>query len=339
MPLWDAIPAKRAPAVIEVTVLLLDGGYASTAVGAIEVFQSAGVLWESLRGEPAVPRFNVTTASVDGRATRPVSPLSIAPRCAIAEVRRADLIFVPAMAVDTDAMLRRHAAAIPWLRRWHRSGTRIAGVCAGVPLLAEAGLLDGRSATTHWALVDAYRRRYPGVRWQPEYFITEANGVFCGGGVNAALDLSLYLVERLCGREVAVRCAKALLIDMPRPSQAGFADLPLQMHHHDEAIGKAQDWLHHNYEAGHSVDALARRLGMSPRNFARRFKDATGQTPLGYLQRLRVEMARRHLEGSRKRVQEVSSAVGYDDVMFFRALFKRHTGLSPSQYRRRFGPP
>jgi transcriptional regulator GlxA family with amidase domain len=322
---------------IEVTVLLLDGGYASTAVGSIEVFQSAGRLWESLCGETPAPRFNVTTASVDGRATQPASPVRIAPRCAIRDVRKADLIFVPAMSVDVGVMLRRHAAVVPWLQRWHRKGTQIAGVCAGVPLLAEAGLLDGRPATTHWALAEAYRKRYPQVRWQPEYFITEADGVYCGGGVNAALDLSLYLVERFCGREVAVRCAKALLIEMPRVSQAGFAELPLQIQHSDEAIEKAQDWLHRNFASELRVDDLARRLGMSPRNFARRFKDATGQTPLGYVQRLRVDVAKRFLERGRKRIQEVSSAVGYDDALFFRELFKRHTGLAPNQYRRRFG--
>jgi transcriptional regulator GlxA family with amidase domain len=324
--------------VIEVTVLLLDGGYASTAIGSIEVFQSAGLLWETLRGEPAAARFNVTTASVDGRATQPASPLQIAPRCAIGDIRKADLIFVPAMSIDTDAILRRHAAAIPWLQRWRRRGAQIAGVCSGVPLLAEAGLLDGRPATTHWALVDAYRERYPKVRWQPEYFITESDGIYCGGGVNAALDLSLYLVEKFCGREIALRCAKALLVGMPRESQAGFADLPMQIRHNDEAIEKAQAWLHKNYASDLCLHELARRLGMSPRNFTRRFKDATGQTPLGYLQRLRVDIARRLLERSRKRIQEVSSAVGYEDALFFRELFKRRTGLSPAHYRRRFGP-
>ncbi len=323
---------------IEVTVLLVDGGYASTAIGAIEVFQSAGLLWERLRGESAAPRFNVTTASVDGLTTQPVSPVQIAPRCAMHEVRRADLIFVPAMGIDTDTMLRRHAEAIPWLRRWRERGAEVAAVCGGVPLLAEAGLLDGRTATTHWGLVEDYRRRYPQVRWQPEHLITDADGVYCGGGVNAALDLSLYLVERHCGREVAVRCAKALLIDMPRASQAGFADLPLHVRHADEAIEKAQAWLHKHYAAEHSVEALARRLGMSPRNFARRFKNATGQTPLAYIQQLRVDVAKRFLERGRKRIQEVSSAVGYDDALFFRELFKRHTGLAPNQYRHRFGP-
>jgi transcriptional regulator GlxA family with amidase domain len=329
--------SQKGCIVIEVTVLLVDGGYASTAIGAIEVFQSAGLLWEVLRGETAAPRFNVTTASIDGLATQPISPVQIAPRCAMRDVRKADLIFVPAMGVDTDTMVRRHAAAIPWLRRWRERGAEIAGVCGGVPLLAEAGLLDGRAATTHWGLVEDYRRRYPQVRWQPEHLITEADGVYCGGGVNATLDLSLYLVEKHCGHEVAMHCAKSLLIGMPRASQSGFADLPLQVHHEDEAIGKAQAWLHKNYAAELRLDELARRLGMSPRNFARRFKEATGQTPLAYLQRLRMDVAKRFLERGRKRIQEVSSAVGYDDALFFRELFKRHTGLAPNQYRRRFG--
>jgi transcriptional regulator GlxA family with amidase domain len=324
---------------MDVTVLFLDGGYASSAVGSIEVFQSAGVLWEELRGEHGAPRFTVTTASVDGRPSRPASPFKLTPACGIGDIRKTDLIVVPSMALDIDEMLRKHAPIIPWLRRMHRRGAQIAGVCSGVPLLAEAGLLDGLPATTHWALVEAYKRRYPKVRWQAEYFITEAEGIYCGGGLNAALDLSLYIVEKYCGREVALHCAKAMLIGMPRVWQSGFADLPLKIQHRDEAIEKAQAWIHKHYNKDLHVDGLASRVGMSPRNFARRFKQATGQTPLGYLQGLRVDAAKRFLESEEggRRIQEVCGAVGYDDAMFFRELFKRHTGLSPNAYRQRFG--
>jgi transcriptional regulator GlxA family with amidase domain len=322
---------------LDVTVLLVDDGYASTAINTMEVFQSAGVLWEQLNGLTPEPRFRVTTVSVDGRSTAPTVPLTITPRHAIGDIRKTDLIFVPSAGSDVDAMRRRYAAVIPWLRRWHRRGAHIAGVCSGVPLLAEAGLLDGRAATTHWAMAEEYRRRYPNVRWQSEYFITEADGVFCGGGINAATDLSLYLVDRFCGREVATRCARAMLIDMPRVWQSHYAELPLRIQHHDATIERAQKWLHENFQRACSFDALAAHVGMSPRNFTRRFKEATGETPLAYLHGLRVNAAKRFLEDGGNTVQEVSSAVGYDDVIFFRALFKRHTGQSPKEYRQRFG--
>ena len=216
-------------------------------------------------------------------------------------------------------------------------GSKIAGVCSGVALLAEAGLLDGKRATTHWALTETYRRSFPNVDWQPDYLITDAGDVFCGGGINSAADLGLYLVERFSGRKIAIECAKALLIEMPRTWQAAFAHVSLHKDHRDEVIQQAQDWLHEHIRDPIGVDALAARVAMSRRNFARRFKDATGQTPLSYIQSMRIQMAKQLLEGERRTVQEVSLAVGYEDVIFFRGLFKRHTGICPNEYRHRFG--
>jgi transcriptional regulator GlxA family with amidase domain len=171
----------------------------------------------------------------------------------------------------------------------------------------------------------------------PELMVTEDHGFYCGGGVNAALDLSLYLVERFCGHEVAVQTAKALLIETPRAWQAGFAIVPLKTEHTDETISSAQDWLHQNFHRTFPLDATARRVGMSLRNFVRRFKQATGDSPLTYLQKLRIAAAKRLLESDHRSMQEISDAVGYQDVVFFRQLFQRHTGVSPSAYRRRFG--
>jgi len=205
-----------------------------------------------------------------------------------------------------------------------------------VALAGEAGLLDGRRATTHWAVAASYRERYPAALWQPEDLVTEDGGIYCGGGVYAALDLSLYLVEKLCDRTTAVQCAKSLVIDMPRDCQAGFAVLPMAARHTDEAVKRAETWIHQHCREDFRFEDLARELGLSPRHFIRRFKEATGLSPLDYLQRLRVGAARRLLEERQVGVQEVSSAVGYDDAAFFRDVFKRHTGLSPAAYRKRF---
>ena len=322
---------------IAVTVLLLDQTFSSTAVGPMEVFRHAGSLWNHLTGRPEKPRFNVKTASVDGRPVLCDGPLHIQPMTAIHNIRETDLIFIPTTGLSIDNVVERNAPVVPWLKRWHMRGTEIASVCSGVGLVAATGMLDGKRATTHWALAERFREKYPRVKWMPELMVTEDRGFYCGGGVHAALDLSLYLVEKFCGHDIAMESSKALLIDTPRAWQAGFAVVPLKTEHNDEAISTAQDWLHENFHRPFPLDAPARRAGMSLRNFVRRFKQATGDSPLAYLQKLRVAAAKRLLENNHRTMQEISDAVGYQDVAFFRALFHRHTGVSPSAYRERFG--
>lgn len=321
----------------EVTILFLDGTFASTAIGPMEVFCHAGTLWGILTGTRQVPRFRVTTASVDGGAVRCDGPIQIQPDTALTSIRNPDLIFIPTTGLSLDDAVERNAPVLPWLRRWHKRGAAIASVCSGVGLVAAAGLLDGRRATTHWALADRFRKEYPKVKWMPELMVTEDRGLYCGGGVHAALDLSLYLVEKFCGHEVAMQSAKAMLLETPRGWQAGFAIVPLKTAHSDDNISSAQDWLHQNFHRSFPLEAPARRVGMSLRNFVRRFKQATGDSPLMYLQKLRIAAAKRLLESDHRTVQEISDAVGYQDVAFFRNLFQRHTGVSPSAYRQRFG--
>jgi transcriptional regulator GlxA family with amidase domain len=321
----------------EVTVLFLDGTFSSTAVGPMEVLRHAGSLWNLLTGTRQVPRFRVTTASVDGRAVLCDGGIRIQPDCAITAVRKTDLIFIPTTGLHIEDVAEHYAAVVPWLRRWHQRGAAIASVCTGVGLAAATGLLDGKRATTHWALAERFRKNYPKVKWMPELMVTEDHGFYCGGGVHAALDLSLYLVERFCGHEVAMQSAKAMLIETPRAWQAGFGIVPLKTDHSDDSISTAQEWLHENFHRTFPLEAPARRVGMSLRNFVRRFKDATGDSPLMYVQKLRIAAAKRLLESDHRTMQEVCDAVGYQDVAFFRTLFQRHTGVSPSAYRQRFG--
>jgi transcriptional regulator GlxA family with amidase domain len=321
----------------DVTILLLDGTFSSTAIGPMEVFRHAGSLWNVLTGKRPVPRFRVTTASVDGRAVRCDGPIHIQPDGALTAIRKTDLIFIPTTGLHIDNVVEGYAAVVPCLRRWHKRGAAIASVCTGVGLVAATGLLDGRRATTHWALAERFREKYPRVQWMPELMVTEDRGFYCGGGVHAALDLTLYLVEKFCGHDVAMQSAKAMLIETPRAWQSGFAIVPLKTEHSDDAISNAQEWLHQNFHRTFPLDAPARRVGMSPRNFVRRFKQATGDSPLIYLQKLRIAAAKRLLESDHRTMQEISDAVGYQDVAFFRQLFQRHAGVSPSAYRRSFG--
>ena len=290
-----------------------------------------------LTGSPGAPRFRVTMASANGRAVSCDGGIQVKPNVALQAVGRSDLIFVPTTGLSIDDVVERNAAVVPWLKRRSGRGVAVASVCSGVGLVAAAGLLDGKRATTHWGLAERFREKYPRVKWMPELMVTEDRGFYCGGGVNASLDLSIYLVERFCGHEVAMQTAKALLIETPRAWQSGFAIVPLKTNHTDDAISSAQEWMHKNFAKTFPLEDPAKRVGMSVRNFVRRFKQATGDSPLAYLQKLRIAAAKRMLENNYRTMQEISDAVGYQDIAFFRSLFERHTGVSPSAYRSRFG--
>lgn len=321
---------------LKTTILLLNDCYASTALAPIEVFHSAGRLWNSLTGNHSEPRFNVTVASLDGRPVETPYSVGLMPEASVADVEHTDIVVIPASGLDLDTQFERHKALFPWLHRWHERGAYIASICSGAAYLAEAGLLDGREATTHWGTAEALGKRYPAVNWRPDVFVTEDRRVLCSGGVYAAIDLSLYLVEKFCGHEIAVQTAKALLVDMPRTHQSGYALLPISKPHRDEQVRRAETFMRRNFARELPIDALASHVSMSPRNFIRRFKEATGHVPGKYLQMLRISIAREMLEDGARSIQTISSAVGYEDVAFFRALFKRLTGMTPAQYRERF---
>ena len=326
----------KARRILDVTVVLLDAGYASTAIGPIEVFYSAGLLWNRLHGDAGEPRFRVRTASVDGKSVGSLCGLRISPELAIRDIRRTDIIVLPASGLEVQERILRHTRLLPWLRKWHSRGAYIAGICSGVAFLAESGILDGRQATSHWALADELRERYPKVRWRPEQFVTEDGRVCCSGGVYASIDLSLYLVEKFCGHEIALQCARSLLVSMPRSRQSGYSVLPLSRPHSDERIRLAEEHLQQNFMRGLSIDSVAARISMSPRNFIRRFKRATGRLPGAYLQTLRISQAREMLEHGEIPIHKVCADVGYEDAAFFRDLFRRHTGMTPTEYRERF---
>ncbi|HEX2114777.1 MAG TPA: helix-turn-helix domain-containing protein [Alphaproteobacteria bacterium] len=327
---------RQDKGVLDVTVVLVQGDYASTAIGPIEVFQSTGVLWNVLHGDEPQPRFRVQVASIDGDSVVSPSSLEFAPKLSIRDIAHTDIIIIPASGLDIPSCVARSAALLPWLREWYARGAYIAGVCTGVALIAEAGLLDGRQATTHWAVANQLRQRYPNVLWRPELFVTEDRRLLCSGGVYASIDLSLYLVEKFCSHETALQCAKALLVSMPRSRQSGYSVLPLSRPHADEKIRTAEEYLQKHYNLDVSIKVLADKVGMGPRNFIRRFKAATGYLPGAYSQMLRVAAAKELLESGAPSIQNVCTRIGYGDVGYFRSLFKRHTGMTPAEYRSQF---
>lgn len=323
---------------LDVTVVLLDDGHASTGIVPVEVFDAAGALWQALRGEPGEPAFRVRAVSLDGGVVRSPYGIEITPQGSIDDVARTDVVVVASSGLEIDLKLAANSAILPWLRRQYAQGALVAGACVGAAYLAEAGLLDGRLATSHWALCDQLAARYPKVRWRPDLFVTEDSRLLCSGGVYAAIDVSLYLVEKLCGHEVAVQCAKALLLPMPRIAQSGYAVTPVARAHDDASVRAAEAFLQDHLGEAVSAERLASAAGLGARTFTRRFKAATGRMPAAYVQALRIAEAKAMLERGEGPLQRVSASVGYDDLAFFRALFKRETGMTPADYRAQFAP-
>ncbi|MEZ5934770.1 MAG: helix-turn-helix domain-containing protein [Alphaproteobacteria bacterium] len=320
---------------LDVVIVLVDGSYASTAVGPIEVFTSAGSMFNEMHGVDPEPRFRVIMASIDGGPIKSAHGLRIAPDGSIADVGPADLMMVSASGALPSMWMTRHAALLPWLVERYRQGTLLAGVSSGLAFFAaEARLLDGRRATTPWGVAEAFRSRYPEVNWRTDLLIKEGAGLFCGGGVNAATDLSLYLVERSCGRKIAVECSKALLLDMPRLNKSGYAILARQQS--DRHVRQLEEHLSANFWRDVPIEELAEISGMSRRTLIRCFKEATESLPSAFPQMIRVAATRRLLEDGAPSIKQVGMSAGYEDVAFFRRIFNRYNGMTPACYRDQF---
>lgn len=319
----------------KVVVLATGHTVASTFAGPLDVFNQSGVLWNRVCGMPKKSAFDVELVTTDGEPFPCAGGFMVQPNRSLHDVTDADLIVISSIGNISDAMLV-HRETIPWLRRHHSRGAHLASVCTGAFLLAETGLLEGKKATTHWGFASLFRRRYPKVDLKPERMITDEGNLLCSAGFMAGVDLSLYLVGKYCGRDVKLQCAKAMIYDINRSSQSPYSRFRAQKKHRDTRILSAQTRLEDHYSEKFNLDQLARQVGMSIRTFERRFKAATGDTPTVYLQRLRVESAKRQLEETEKTFDEITYDVGYEDSSFFRKVFVRHTGLRPQRYRRKF---
>jgi transcriptional regulator GlxA family with amidase domain len=321
-----------------VTILGMPNTLPTTLTGPLDVFSQAGQLWQLLcEGMPS-PLFSVELVSPTGKEIRCMNGLGIKPHRSMLEVTSTDLIIITA--ADISDRRPWHKAIIPWLYDHLEAGTKIASICTAAFVLAEAGVLDQRQATTHWGYVPTFRRDYPKVDLRPERLITRDGNIYCSGGINAYAELCFFLVEEFCGFEVAEQCARALVLDGNRSSQNPYALFEYQKRHGDRSILKAQQIMEKQIPSPLDIAGLADAVAMSERNFKRRFKKATGDTPLEYFQRLRIETAKKKLSDSHKRIDHVAGEVGYMDVAFFRSMFKKITGFTPSEYRHRiqFGP-
>jgi transcriptional regulator GlxA family with amidase domain len=319
----------------KVTILAPYNTMATTIFGPMDILNQAGRLWNRVTESPKTPFFDVTIASADGQPIRSVNNIYIQPHCSIEDVQQTDLIVISS-ATHIQEILDKNRELVPWIRYHYDRGTDVASICTGVFLLAETGLLDGKSATLHWGFADMFRRRYPLVELRQDQMYIDHGRLYCSAGVNAGLDLSLYLVEKYCGRQVAVQSAKAMVLDMGRVSQAPYKRFSFRKDHGDPLVLKAQEWLEQHELEPIDYDWLAQELRISRRSLERRFRQSLGLTPLCYLQKLRVERAKALLEEGTLTFSEITYRVGYEDIPFFRKIFVRQTGLRPNEYQRRF---
>ncbi|WP_111495465.1 MULTISPECIES: GlxA family transcriptional regulator [Marinobacter] len=320
-----------------VSILGFPGALASTITGMIDLFQLAGVTWARIQGERPERRFEVQLLTEDGAPCACLNGISLLAHGSLADSEPGELILVPTIGGPIDATLAQAAPQLAWLRAQADQGRTIASNCTGAFLLAEAGLLDGRRATTHWGFSDQFRQRYPQVHCVPEQLVTVDGPIACAGGGTAWWDLGIMLIERYAGASVARELAKAFVVDAGRRSQAPYAPLQGKRYHQDDVILALQDWLDAHYSEPLGSDGMARQAGLGERSLLRRFKAATGETPHRYLQQLRIERARHLLETTAQSVDRITQAVGYEDVSSFSRLFRDATGLSPGAYRSRLG--
>ncbi|ASK31187.1 AraC family transcriptional regulator [Chryseobacterium sp. T16E-39] len=252
------------------------------------------------------------------------------------DVSHTDLLIIPPTFGSMDEGITANANAIPYFRKLYFGGTSLASLCVGAFLLAETGLLDGNKCSTHWAYINEFKNRYPQVEVEDGAIITEHDNIYSSGGANSLWNLILYLVEKYSDRETAIMISKYFALDISRDNQSQFAIFRGQRNHTDEQIKKVQDFIEEHYEEKITVENLAAYAGTGRRTFERRFKDATNNTPVEYMQRVRIEAAKKFFEASRKNVSEVMYDVGYTDTKAFRDIFRKITGLTPIEYRNKF---
>jgi len=311
----------------KVSILILEQSVPTGIVSFVDIFKMASAYSK---------RFKIEIVSVDGKPIRYSNYLEITPDKSVEQALYTDLILIPSSGYSAKTFGSYPAPVMEWLKNQNGKKTCIAGCCTGVFVLAEAGLLKNKKATTHWAYANHFMKIYPDVDLFSDKIITEDGNIFCSGGATAGIDLCLYLIEKYCGKKTATRCAKNLLIERGRDTQKPFEIFKNCKKHQDFDIKKAQNWIEKYFNNNFQLDDVSSHVGMSIRNFKRRFKIATGDPPLVYIQKLRVDIAKNLLENRSSAIDEIARKVGYDDVGFFRKLFTRHTGISPSLYRQKF---
>ncbi len=286
------------------------------------------------RGEP--PFFKVIIAGSTKEIPLDNGLCTLHADVEIKDLLKTDLIIIPAFEGDLRKGLEQSSPFIPWIINQYNQGAEIASLCVGAFLLAASGLLDGKSCSTHWMAEKEFKKLFPEVQLLTEKVITDEQGIYTSGGAFSSANLIVYLIEKFTGREAAIFCAKMFQVDLDRHTQSPFIIFEGQKDHQDEPVKRAQEYIEENYQERITVDQLTSLLSLSRRNFERRFKKATTNTAIEYIQRVKIEAAKKFFEVSSKNISEVMYDVGYSDVKSFRSVFRKITGLSPIEYRNKY---
>jgi len=291
---------------------------------------------EFLKAEGDPPLFNVQLVGLTKEVKLNEGAFTVHSDVLMKDVKKTDLIVIPALSGDLNSALEANQDFIPWIVNQYKHGAEVASLCIGAFLLASTGLLKGKQCSTHWLYANDFRNMFPDVELVDGGIITEEHGIYSSGGASSYWNLLLYLVEKYTDRATAILASKFFAIDIDRSSQAAFALFRGQKDHNDVEVKRAQEFIEQNYTEKITVDQLAELVNVGRRSFERRFKKATNNTVLEYFQRVKVEAAKRSFESSRKNINEVMFDVGYTDTKAFRIIFKKITGMTPIEYRNKY---
>jgi transcriptional regulator GlxA family with amidase domain len=316
------------------TIIVPDGpNNLSSIVGAYKIFTRANEYW---RGMGKKELFTIQLAGLSKKVEFYEGLFTVKPHTTISAIPKTNLIIIPSLNHNYQKAVKGNKALIDWIEKQYKEGAEIASICTGAFLLASSGLLDGKSCSTHWAAENNFRSMFPKVKLQTDKFITDENGIYTNGGAYSFLNLMIYLVEKYYDRQTAIFCSKVFQIEIDRKSQSAFTIFIGQKLHGDEMVKKAQAYIESNLHEKISVEDLSSKFSVGRRNFDRRFIKATGNTPVEYSQRVRIESAKKTFENSRKTINEVMYEVGYSDVKAFREVFRKITGMSPIEYKGKY---
>jgi len=316
------------------TILVPDGeNNLSSIVGAYKIFSRANVFWKA-NGKKDL--FKIELAGISKQVNFYDGLFSVKPHTHISAITQTNLIIIPSLNHNYQKAIKGNSPLIDWIEKQYKSGAEIASICTGAFLLASSGLLNGKTCSTNWAVADTFRNMFPKVNLQTDRLITDESGIFTNGGAYSFLNLIIYLVEKYYDRQTAIFCSKVFQIEMDRQSQSVFIIFTGQKSHGDEMVLHAQAYIENNLHEKISIEDLSYKFAVGRRNFDRRFIKATGNTPVEYSQRVKIEVAKKAFETNRKTIKEVMYEVGYSDVKAFREVFRKITGMSPLEYRSRY---
>ncbi|CAN5507821.1 helix-turn-helix domain-containing protein [soil metagenome] len=316
-----------------ISILVPRGAILGSVEGPRQVLTEVNKLLKSM-GKPAL--FNVQLAGLSKVIPLAGGKYIVNSDILIKDIKNTDLVIIPALDGDMKKNLEANQELIPWIIGQYKKGAEVASLCVGAFLLASTGLVSGRKCATHWMAANDFRKMFPDVQLVEDKIITDEYGIYSSGGAFSYLNLILYLIEKYAGRDIAVLMSKAFQIEIERRSQSPFVIFHGQKDHEDADIIKAQEYIEKNYHQKLTVNELASMHYIGRRNFERRFKKATSNTIMEYIQRVKIEAAKMSLESSRDNVNEVMFKVGYTDTKAFRTTFKKITGISPLEYRNKY---